>query len=55
MKLNQEVPMTNEQSRRLEILSRLDELERLDTTDWTAKQIEALVQRKKALRAQLNT
>lgn len=50
-----EVPMTDLQALRMETMARIDELDRQDTTDWTAKQIKALVQRKKALRDQLNT
>lgn len=55
MTKKKEVGMTNEQSRRLEILARIDELERINTQNLPPEFIENLEQRKKALRSELNT
>lgn len=50
---SEEEIMTNEQSQRMEILARLDELDRLASTTNDRETLEKIAERKKALRAAL--
>ena len=49
------MPMTNEQSREMMILARLDELERLKAHTTDPKMLECIAEREKVLRAALTS
>lgn len=52
---NEVEPMTNEQSKRVEILARLDELDRLTELTHDSETLKRIAERKKTLRAELDS